>query len=147
MGVVVTDLPAAIEIEIAKELVKALVVGAVDLVRKVPALFGRLGERRQRQRAEQMEAAAAELAAVPEGEWERAVVRQETLWTERFAELVADHPEAAEELRTLLVEFRAALPTGDAAGPGVVQQVRAGRDAYIAGRDQHFGTGPDRSGA
>lgn len=33
---------------------------------------------------------------------------------------------------------------GPAGGGGVRQDVRARRDAYVAGRDQHFGRGPDR---
>lgn len=140
-----TDLPGTIEAEIAKELVKALLGGLIGLAKKVPAVFARLGKAKQDQRLAQIEATATELAAVEGSERERLATRQEAVWEERFTDLVAEHPEAAADLRDLLAHLRAAVAEAGAPGGGVSQHIHAGRDAYTAGRDQNFGTGPDRS--
>jgi ABC-type nitrate/sulfonate/bicarbonate transport system substrate-binding protein len=131
---VVTDVEATLAVEAAKELVKALVAGGVEVAQKVPALWRRLTGKQQ-QRREQVEASASELAAA--GGAELTVARQEAVWQERFTDLLAEHPDVADEVKALVAELRQVVQAVDG---GVVQQVHAGRDAYTAGRDMNFGT-------
>jgi hypothetical protein len=58
-----------------------------------------------------LDATRQQLTAVAPAERERAQVTLARRWETRFADLLADYPEAAEELRALLTEFRAASPS------------------------------------
>lgn len=57
-----------------------------------------------------LDATRQQLAASTPGELESTRATQAHQWETRFADLLADHPEAAGELQALLAEFRAALP-------------------------------------
>jgi hypothetical protein len=87
----------------AFEGLRAKVARVFGLDKPDPGIQRRLEETRQR------------LAASTPAELESARTTQVRQWETRFADLLADHPEAAGELRTLIAEFRAAaLP--DASG-------------------------------
>ena len=92
-------------------IVAAAVTDAFDGVRvKVARIFGRdkPDGRIQRRLDETRRQLAAALAA-DAGDCERAQSAQARQWETRVADLLADHPEAAAELRALIAEFRPAV--------------------------------------
>ncbi|WP_214412233.1 hypothetical protein [Sphaerisporangium fuscum] len=64
-------------------------------------------------------------------------------WAGLLADFLAEHREAAPELREFVREVRQ-LAARDSFS--VVQEITAGRDAYAAGRDQHVFQNVDRCG-
>ncbi|MBV2365032.1 hypothetical protein ACFPZ0_05315 [Streptomonospora nanhaiensis] len=144
-----------VEVELARAIVQAVVQGLADLVRKVPALFRRGGGEDAEQEAQaELDRSAAALEAASGADREREVVRQEATWETLLRRLPADDAGTRAAAEALLAELRAGLvqaPAQDGGGTqavsggevGAVQQVRAGRDAFTAGGDQHFGSGPD----
>ncbi|MDH6523104.1 hypothetical protein M2163_000390 [Streptomyces sp. SAI-135] len=56
-------------------------------------------------------------------------------WSERLEVLLDEHPDQVEEVRSLVVLMRDALGE-PLPGSGLTQHISAGRDAYVAGRDQ-----------
>ncbi|MDA0565726.1 hypothetical protein LG943_15590 [Streptomonospora sp. S1-112] len=143
-----------VEVELARAIVQTLVGGLAELVRKVPALFRRGGEREEQAAQAELERSAAALEAAEGADREREEVRQEAVWETLLRRLPDDDPDTRAALAALLEELRAGLAGAAPGGEGgqvvsggeagTVQQVRAGRDAYTAGGDQHFGSGPDR---
>jgi hypothetical protein len=91
----------------ANTLVATAVTDAYEQLRaKTAHLFGRdkpdpAAERR-------LDATRQQLAAAPPEELQGAQALQARQWQTRFADLLTDHPEAAEELQALLAEFQAA---------------------------------------
>lgn len=75
-----------------------------------------------------------QLATVAPGEREGAHATQARRWETRFLDLLADHPEAAGELRALVAEFQSALPdaggsvTNTISGTVIGGSVLMGRD-------------------
>lgn len=97
----------------ANTIVAAAVTDAFEGLRaKVARVFGRDQPDPGIQR--RLDATRQQLTAATPGELETTRATQARQWETRFADLLADHPEAAGELRALLTEFRAALP--DAGG-------------------------------
>lgn len=75
---------------------------------------------------------------VPEPQ--RDVVRrqQALVWQTRLADLLQEDPNVAQALRELTNDLQQRQPAVQR------QWVWAGRDAFVAGRDQHFATGSSR---
>lgn len=91
----------------ANTLVAAAVTDAFEGLRaKVAQLFGRDKPDPAVQR--RLDATRQQLTAVSPKEIEGKQAAQARQWQTRFADLLADHPEAAEELQSLLAEFTAA---------------------------------------
>jgi CTP:molybdopterin cytidylyltransferase MocA len=94
-------------------IVAAAVTDAFEGMRAAVArIFGRDGpdpviERR-------LDETRQQLAIATQGELESAHATQARRWENRFMDFLADHPEAAGELRALVEKFRTALP--DAGG-------------------------------
>ncbi|MDQ4033901.1 MAG: hypothetical protein M3332_17315 [Actinomycetota bacterium] len=92
-------------------------------------------------RQEVIEAQLDEDAGVLERtrEADRDQIRQELLpvWRRRLGDYLQQHPDAAEELGELVDQVREQLPSSQQAWVNDVT-VQAGRDAFIAGRDQTF---------
>lgn len=57
-------------------------------------------------------------------------------WTALLAAFLTEHAEIASEMQDFEAHLRRTLDSAGATG--VVQNVRAGRNAFIAGRDQHI---------
>ncbi|WP_433334741.1 hypothetical protein [Spirillospora sp. CA-294931] len=65
-----------------------------------------------------------------------ALAAEQEIWTALLTAFLAEHAEAAPELRDFETRLRRSLASEDAVQ--VVQNVQAGRDVFIAGGDQHF---------
>jgi hypothetical protein len=117
------DVLGPIEVEAAKELVKLLVGGVAEVARKVPALWRRSGEAKQKLMSEELERSAAELSDASEPE--RARVRQEARWEAHLRSLLAEDPEAEADLRELLTRLRQAVPAANTSGVQIGGDVRA----------------------
>lgn len=93
--------------------VAAAVTDAFEGLRaKVARVFGRGNPDPGIQR--RLDETRRQLSAATPGELEGTQADQGRRWETRFADLLADHPEAAGELRVLLAEFRIVVP--DAGG-------------------------------
>jgi len=91
----------------------ALVTAAVtdvweDLRHKIARLFG--CGRPDPQIERRLDATREQLAATPPGELERAQAALAGQWQTRFADLLADYPEAAGDVEALVREINANLP-------------------------------------
>jgi len=65
-------------------------------------------------------------------------------WTVLLAAFLVEHVEATTELQKFLHEVRRSLDASDAGD--VVQNITVGRNAFIAGRDQHISMPMDDDG-
>jgi hypothetical protein len=93
----------------ANTVVAAAVTDAFEGLRaKVARVFGRDKPDPGIQR--RLDATRRQLAAATRADVKSSQAAQARQWETRFADLLADHPEAAAELQVLLDEFRAALP-------------------------------------
>jgi hypothetical protein len=93
----------------ANTVVATAVTDAFEGVRaKVAQVFGRSKPDPGIQR--RLAATRQQLAAAAPGDRESAYATQTRQWETRFADLLADHPEAAAELQALLAEFKAMIP-------------------------------------
>ncbi len=91
-------------------IVAAAVTDAFDGVRvKVARIFGRdKPDGRIQRRLDETRQQLTAASAADAGDRERAQSAQARQWETRLADLLADHPEAAAELRALIAEFRPA---------------------------------------
>lgn len=94
-------------------------------------LFGRLGRRREELAGEWLDEDAAALEAVSGVERERLRAELVPVWQVRLADLLAEFPEAAEELRAWVERTQTALPVDNQSW---VQNNTAGRDVYAVQR-------------
>lgn len=95
--------------DVAKIIVQAIAAGLVTQVMKIPALFRRQGK--EETVAKEAEDATKELTAASGPDRERVQIGQEAAWKLRIRDLLAEHPDAATELRALKSEIEAALAT------------------------------------
>ena len=79
----------------------------------VTRLFGRTDRRRADLAARWADETAAEITAAPAGQREQVRQRWEQTWQQRLADLVEEHPELGEELRTWAVGLCRQLPTAE----------------------------------
>lgn len=124
------DLAGELAVAAAKELVKAIVSGLVQVTRKVPALW-RHSRPRQKAIQAELDRSVTELSDADE----REQARQEGAWEGRLRDLLAERPELADEVRAITAELRHSLHAEGRTGVQV-GEIRAGRDAYVAGHDQ-----------
>jgi len=95
----------------ANTLVSTVVTDAFEALRaKLATLFGRDKPDPAAQR--RLDATRRQLETAPPEDLKRAAADQARQWQTRFADLLADHPQAAEELQSLLAEFSAKSPAG-----------------------------------
>lgn len=100
-----TDFGDALTIEAAKQIVSILTGGLVEAVKKVPDLWRRAGSRKQELIEAEVQRSA--LALQDAGDDLPAVLaRQEGAWEGRLRDLLAEHPEAAAQLRDLLDDLQ-----------------------------------------
>jgi hypothetical protein len=93
----------------ANTIVAAAVTDAFEGLRaKVARVFGR--DKPDPATERRLEGTRRQLATASPGDLESSQVTQARQWETRFADLLADYPEAAGELRGLLAEFRASTP-------------------------------------
>jgi hypothetical protein len=93
----------------ANTIVATAVTDAFEGLRaKVARIFGRDKPDPSVQR--RLDATRQHLVATAPGALESAQATQARQWETRFADLLADHPEAAAELQALLAEFKALGP-------------------------------------
>jgi hypothetical protein len=93
----------------ANTVVAAAVTDAFEGLRaKVARVFGRDKPDPGIQR--RLDATRRQLAAATRADVKSSQAAQARQWETRFADLLADHPEAAAELQALLADFRAMLP-------------------------------------
>jgi hypothetical protein len=116
----------------ANTVVAAAVTDAFEGLRaKVARVFG--GDKPDPGVQRRLDATRQQLAAAT-GDRGSAHATQARQWETRFADLLADHPEAAGELQALLAEFQADLPgpggnvTNTISGTIINGQVLMGRD-------------------
>lgn len=69
---------------------------------------------------------------------------EQARWTAMLTAFLAEHVDASAELRDFVGQVRASLPDADTAH--VVQNITTGRNAFIAGRDQHISLTLDDDG-
>lgn len=94
-------------------------------------LFGRLGPRRGELAGEWLDEDAAAVEAVSGAEREQLRAQLVPVWQVRLADLLAEFPDAAEELRVWAERTREALPAPERSW---VQNNIAGRDVYAVGQ-------------
>jgi hypothetical protein len=99
------DLGDTLASDAAQEIVKALVAGLVEIVKKIPDLWRRFGERKKAMIRAEIERSSLVLRDSAAG-LPATRARQEGIWEERLRALLAEEPEAAAELRALLEEIR-----------------------------------------
>lgn len=99
------DLGDTLASDAAQEIVKALVAGLVEVVKKVPDLWRRFGEPKKALIRAEIERSSLALRDSAAG-LPAAQARQEGIWEERLRALLAEEPEVATELRALLEEIR-----------------------------------------
>ena len=131
----------------ATALVQAMVTDGWEGVRhRVARLFGRgqpdvAIERR-------LDATRDQLTVAAPGDLEKAKAALAAQWETRFADLLADHPDAETELAALVKDIRAAVTAADhsvAAGADVTATAKSGGvAANVLHGDVH--TGPTRPG-
>ena len=73
-----------------------------------------------------------------------AVAAEQARWTALLTAFLAEHTDASAELQDFVQHVRELLP--DADGVNVVQNITTGRNAFIAGRDQHISLTLDDDG-
>ena len=93
----------------ANTIVAAAVTDAFEGLRtRVARIFGRDDPDPATER--RLDATRRQLATGSPGDLEASRAAQASQWQTRFADLLADHPEATAELQGLLAEFRASTP-------------------------------------
>jgi len=138
----------ALAVLAANTVVAAAVTDAFEGLRaKLARLFGR--DKRDPSIQRRLDATRQQLAAAGRADLEIVRESQSRQWQTRFADLLADHPQAAEELRTLLAEFRAGIPTAGGTvtntisgtvSNGLVLMGRDFGDITIGSQDRETGT-------
>jgi hypothetical protein len=99
------DIMANLANEGGKVLVGALATGLVGMAKKVPTLWRRAGKGAEELMVAEMERSAAELAD-PSEDTHAAQSRVATAWEDRLSLLLAEYPDAKEELEDILAEIR-----------------------------------------
>jgi hypothetical protein len=121
------DLGDTLASDAAQEIVKALVGGLVEVVRKIPSLWRRAGEHREDLIKAEVERSS--LALQDAGDDLPAVqARQEGVWEGRLRDLLAQDPDAAAEVRGLLEE----LERRSSRMPQAVQNITASASGATA---------------
>ncbi|GAA1864763.1 hypothetical protein [Actinomadura bangladeshensis] len=69
---------------------------------------------------------------------------EQARWTALLTAFLAEHMDASAELQGFVRHVREALPDADTVH--IVQNITTGRDAFIAGRDQHISLSLDDDG-
>ena len=119
----------AIETELAKAIVQAMVGGLVELVKKVPALFGRASKIKQQHAAAEIERSSAALTTAAGADRDRETIRQEATWETLLRGLLAEHRDVSDAMYVLLTELQHGLPSQDSTTQVVVV---SGGSAYAA---------------
>jgi hypothetical protein len=92
-------------------LVTAIATEAWNTARNgIAKLFAHAGERRKALVSDWLDGDAAAVEAADENSREQVRQRLAVTWQTRLADLLAEYPEAAEELRSLTSQVQAALP-------------------------------------
>ncbi len=121
-------------------LVQAMTRDSWEAVKtRFSAIFSRHAEVDPAELERELEASEQRLRS-PSGPLEPAVEDERRRWATLLAAFLAQHAEAAPELRDFVHDVRQ-LAARDSFN--VVQQITAGRDSYTAGRDQHLFPGVD----
>ena len=114
-------------------IVAAAVTDAFDGLRaQVARIFGRGAPDSRIQR--RLDETREQMAAAAPGDLDSARMAQLRQWQTRLVDLIADHPEAADELRTLIAEFR---PAAAQAGGNVTNTISGtvSNGPVLMGRD------------
>lgn len=130
-----TDLGATLAADAAQELVKAIVAGLVEVTKKLPALWRHSGRDRQAMIGAELERSAAEVTAARKANREGVQAWHEGAWEGRFRDLLAEHPETADELREIVAQLRRS-GLAEINARLRLDHIQADRDMYVAGRDQ-----------
>lgn len=91
--------------EAAHELVKAAADGLLDLVRKIPDLWTRSGERKRSLMSSEIERSISELRGAIDRD-PAVAARQQTLWVARFRDLLAEYPDTAADLAHVVTRMQ-----------------------------------------
>jgi hypothetical protein len=100
-----TDFGDTLASDAAQEIVKVLAGGLAEAVKKIASLWRRTGARKQELIEAEVERSSAALRYAG-ADLPAAWARQEGAWEGRLRDLLAEHPEVAEELRDMLEEIR-----------------------------------------
>ena len=100
-----TDFGDALASNAAQEIVKVLAGGLAEAVKKIASLWRRAGARKQELIEAEVQRSSAALRYAG-ADLPAARARQEGAWEGRLRDLLAEHPEVAEELRDMLEEIR-----------------------------------------
>jgi hypothetical protein len=100
-----TDLGDTLASDAAQEIVKALVAGLVEVVKKVPGLWRRRGEGKEELIRAEVERSSLALQEAGDN-LPAAQARQEGVWEGRLRDLLVEDPDAVTQVRALLEEIR-----------------------------------------
>ena len=142
-----TNLGDTLVTEAAQQIVRALVSGLVEVVKRIPKLWQDAGDRKERFIRAEIERSSAALrdagARLP-----IAQARQEGIWEGHLRDLLIEYPAAAASLRGLLADIR----QRDAQAIHAVQDITASAQGAIAqgamfGNVINHGTAPGTGSA
>jgi len=94
-------------------------------------VLGRGDPQRTELTAQRLEQARQQLTGAPTAELEQVQTQLEAVWRTRLLDLLEEHPGAAADLRALVEQIQAQLPTGAVSASSY--GVAAGRDVSITG--------------
>lgn len=118
-----------IEATAAQELVKLLVSGVGEAAKKVPRLWQRSGEAKERVMAEELEHSATALSQAQDLQQEQA--NQQGVWAGHLRVLLAEHPEAKTELDAMVADLRSATTSAGSSNVDIRGNIQA-KDGGIA---------------
>ncbi len=101
-------------------------------------MLGRGDSRREELAGQRLDALAEAVQQAPEAQRDAVRRQQAQMWQTRLADLLQEDPEMAHGLQELIAGMQQRQSAASQ------QWVSAGRDAFVAGRDQNFGSGSSR---
>lgn len=105
----------------AQELVNALVNGLIELAKKLPLIWRRSGVHKEGLISAELDRSATALREADPDQLPGVVAREEGNWGGRLRDLLAEYPDSAIELRSLLDEIR----LHNTRSPRAVQNINA----------------------
>jgi hypothetical protein len=120
-------------------LAAAMTTDAWNMAKSVFArILGHSSSLSEEQAASQLEESRKRLIELPSWEYEDGCARTAAEWSTRIRALLEDHPILRSDLAEAIARVEKAAGERGTSSSTPVQRISAGRDAYVAGRDQYI---------